>query len=63
MNSAIATIPRLSYERLVSTLLVLQCMKTDLTDLGSMVSLTRCKTFSVWFPPIPRLIVPYCVYD
>ena len=47
MNSAIAVIPKLSYERLASTLLVPQCMRTDRTDLGSMVLFTRFKTFLV----------------
>ena len=52
MDSAIAAILKFSHERLASTLLVPQCMKTDRTDLGSAVPFRLFKTFSVWFPPI-----------
>ena len=35
------------------------CITTDLKNFGSTISLTRHKTFSACFPPIPRLILLY----
>ena len=60
MDLAIVTaLTLILFELLVSILLVLQCITTDLIDFGSTLSLMRHKMFSTRSPPIPRLIVLY----
>ena len=61
-DSVIASIQKIiSCELLVLILFITQSTITDLADLGSMISLRRHKTFSVRFPPIPRLMWSYMV--
>ena len=56
MNSTTAALPKIiSRKLLVAILFLLHCMITDMTDLGSMISLVHHKTFSIRSPPILRL--------
>ena len=62
MDSAMVSIQKIiSCELLVLILFVTQSTITDLADLGSIISIRRHKTFSVRFPPIPRLMWSYMV--